>query len=249
MNYGWFHLKAIKIITPVMLAVLAGCSSTKIHLHANNLPKAERESIRHDLEVEGFSVLLQDNEPPSDHSVILFYPHEGIDRDLDAIDNVLDRYGLQAEHSFVIHETKLGVHEYTAGNIGVYLVPVGLQTNDTDRVRSVFPIAVTDAEFVSVDCGKVYVYEFYDDGQVTLNDFSLPMGEAALASGNWLSDSGVVTIVNHGEVFEYTKSQSHREYINSFGEHVVSYNITLRPNGYYRVPFGCTFKSTFAEAF
>ncbi|BFM20735.1 hypothetical protein [Gilvimarinus japonicus] len=244
-------MAVLKVCALIALSVLVGCSSTTVHLHAKNLPDVEQEAIRAGLEARGFSVKMRDNEPPSNNNAILYYPHDGIDADLQAIDAVLDANGLWAEHNYSVYTDKLGKHEYTAGNIGLYLVPEGVTTNasTSNRVRAVFPITVTDFEFVSTDCDTEYVYELFEDGSLVASDFSLPIGKAKLAALEWRETSDEITLSNSGEQFKYSKTESYKEYANLDSDHVITYNITLQPLGYYRVPYGCTFKSTFSEAY
>ena len=244
-------MKPLNICLLIALMLFLGCSNTTVHLHVKNLPDAEQESIRADLEKRGFLVKMRDNEPPSNNNLILYYPHRGIEDDLRAINDVLDVAGFTAESSYLVHTDKLGKHEYSAGNIGLYLVPKGYQRNPgvASRVRSVFPMTIVDYEFVSTDCDKDYVYEFFGDGTLELSDFSLPVGAAKLATLSWQVVGDNMVLTGDGETFTYKKSESHREHTSQYSEYVVTYNITLQPEGYYRVPFGCQYKSTFYESF
>src|SRR5690606_19365991 len=159
--------KALFLVSTMALDILSGCSSTTVHLHAGALSDAERNKIRTDLEEQGCSVKIRENEAPASSSVVLYYPHEGIEEDLRVIDDVLEANGLIAEHQYLTHTEKLGVHEYTAGNIGVYIVPEGQKREPASvRIRSVFPITVVGFEFGSTDCDKEYLYEFSYDGTV-----------------------------------------------------------------------------------
>lgn len=243
--------KVLLLVFTMALGILSGCSSTTVHLHADALSEVEQNNIRTGLEEQGFSVKMRENEAPASSSVVLYYPHKGIEEDLRAIDNVLDANGLIAEHRYLTHTEKLGVHEYTAGNIGVYIVPAGQKSEPTSvRIRSVFPITMVGFEFVSTDCDKEHLYEFSDDGTMVVSDLSLPLGEMDVATLSWQSPTDDTVIISSGdEDFEYKKSQSHREHFNDNNNHVVTYSLTLKPTGYYRVPFGCSYKSDFLEGF
>lgn len=244
-------MKALAFFILVAIVSLLGCSNTIVHLHANDLPKADQENIRTGLEEKGFSVLRRENGFPSEGNTILYSPHKGIEKDLRAIEEVLGNNGLKAERSYAIHTNKIGTHEYTAGNIGLYIVPAVRQEHAeaTTRVRSVFPITMTDAEFVSTDCPTEYGYQFEND-TVTVDDFSLAMDKTGIATLDWHHASDdIIVISNDGEQFKYKKTESHREYSNQYSHHIVTYHIWLRPLDYYRVPFGCTYKSTYTEAF
>ncbi len=243
-------IKTIKLSVFLLLFGLSGCSRTIVHLHADKLTAAEQEAIRAELQAQGFVVERQHNEPPAYRNLILYTPHDGIDNDLNAIDTILAAHGLSADHRYTPPSKQLGKHEYTAGNIGVYLVPAGFQPYSTHalQVRDTFPITETDADFISTDCDKVYVYELFDDGRAVANDFSLPVGQAALATGHWQSDEQSLTMEIKGKKFRYKKTRFHQEYATEHSDHVISYYILLEPDGYYELPFGCTFKSTFSEA-
>lgn len=232
------------------LGVLFGCSSTTIHLHADLLPEAEQEEIRRALEEQGFSVQSRDNEAPFERNIILYYPHNGIERDLRVIDDILESHGLNAEHSPAIHTNKIGTHEYTARNIGLYIAPHGLKKDPEVKsmVRSIFPMTMTDYEFISSGCEKEYVYQFFDDGTLEINDFSLAIDDEVIATMRWQDVDNVITIYNDSEQFTYKKTESHREHSSEHSRYVVTYNIMLQPIGYLRLPFGCTYKSTFFES-
>ena len=133
-------MKALAFFILVTLASLLGCSNTIVHLHANDLPKADQENIQAGLEEKGFSVLMRENEFPFEGNIILYSLHNGIEKDLRAIEDVLGYNGLKAERSYAIHTNKIGTHEYTAGNIGLYIVPAVRQEHAevVTRVRSVF---------------------------------------------------------------------------------------------------------------
>lgn len=238
--------KALLLVFTMALGALSGCSSTTVHLHADALSEVERNKIRTGLEGEGFSVKMRENEAPASSNVVLFYPHNGIEEDLRAIDNVLDANGLIAEHRYLTLTEKIGAHKYTAGNIGVYIVPEGQNSGpDSVRVRSVFPITMVGVEFSSTDCDKEYLYEFFDDGTMMIDDLSLTLEERELTRLNWQSVSGGMIIISDGdEEFEYKKTESHKD-----NKTEVFYHLTLQPTGYFRVPFGCTYKSSFWEGF
>ena len=194
---------------------------------------------------------MRDNESPSSGNIILYYPHKGIGEDLQAIDAVLAAHGLTAEHSYTIHKDKLGVHEYTAGNIGVYLVAADHSpAADFSLVRSVFPITMTEGEFISTDCDTEYLYEFSDDGRMVIADLSLSSGDMNIATLTWeASGDDRVLITSNGEVFEYQKSKFHKEGLRDGYKKMVEYFITLKPVDYYRLPFGCTYRNVFWEGF
>ena len=243
-------IKTLTLCFFLLFFGLSGCSRTIVHLHADKLTTAEQEAIRAELQAQGFIVERQHNEPPAYRNLILYTPHDGIDNDLSTIDTILAAHGFSADHRYTPPSKQLGKHEYTAGNIGVYLIPAGFQPYTTPalQVRNTFPITETDADFISTDCDKEYVYELFDDGRAIANDFSFPVGEAALATGRWQSNEESVTLNIEGKQFQYKKTRFHREYANEYSDHVISYYILLEPVGYYELPFGCTFKSTFSEA-
>ena len=243
--------KVLLLIFAMALGVLSGCASTTVHLHAESLSSNERDNLRAGLEAQGFQVKMRDNESPSSENIILYYPHKGIEEDLRAIDKVLGAGGLTAEHRYSIHTDKLGAHEYTAGNIGVYIVPEGSAVSaGSSLVRPVFPITITEGEFVSIDCESEYLYEFSESGTVKVADLSLPLSEMDVVKLEWksLSEEKVI-IMGDAEVFEYQKSKSHRKGFNDHHKQVVDYHITLKPVGYYRLPYACTYRNTFREGF
>src|SRR5690606_34008695 len=117
-------LSVISIIILATFVSLVGCASnTTVHLHANGLSEADRKNIRAGLEEKGFRVVERNNEAPSEDNAILYAPYSGLEKDLYAIENVLANHGLTAGRGFAIQTNQLGMHEYTAGNIGLYIVP------------------------------------------------------------------------------------------------------------------------------
>jgi hypothetical protein len=244
--------KTLASFISFVLVSLFGCSNTTIHLHANNMPEAEKENIRLSLEKQGFSVRMRDNESPSSGNIILYYPHEGIEEDLHAIDKVLEAKGLKAERGYAIHTEKLGKHEYTAGNIGLYIAPTGPQEQRPvkSRVRSIFPMTMTGYEFVSMDCEQEYLYEFFEEGKLAASDPAVPADEVEMLAFDWQSlPNDIIMISNGREQFKYKKIESHIEHSSEHSHYVVTYNIRLQPLDYYRVPFGCMYKSTYFESF
>ncbi|MDO3382461.1 hypothetical protein [Gilvimarinus algae] len=240
-----------RVIVVFFLLGLSACTRTTVHLHAGELPQTLQDGVKAGLESEGFKVSPRANAYPYDESVVLYFPHEGIDADLQAIDKVLTSHGLSAENRYTLYRDKIGKHVYTAGNIGLYLLPENAKAsfNEESRVRDEFPISESDAEFISTDCDIEYVYELFDDGRALVSDFSFPVGESTLARGTWQASENSVTLISDGEDFRYRKRTFHREYANQFSDHNISYHIILEPEDYYRLPFGCSYKSTFSEAF
>ncbi|MDX6847796.1 hypothetical protein SCD92_00400 [Gilvimarinus sp. SDUM040013] len=235
----------------LLLLGLLGCARTTVHMHAAELSKDVRDKVKTDLEAKGFKVALRDNEYPFTENAVLYFPHEGIEEDLDAIDEVLNENGLAANHRFTIYKDRIGKHVYTAGNVGLYLLPeeVKRSSGKTSRVRSEFPIDETDAEFISSNCNVEYVYELLEGDRALLSDFNLPAGKSTLARATWRVSDNSVIIVSDGEEFRYRKSTFHREHASQFSDYNVSYHIALEPEEYYRIPFGCAYKSTFTESF
>lgn len=235
----------------IFIWAIPSCSSTHIHLHANKLPHAQQITIREGLEEKGFKVHIRNNAPPSRDNVLLYYPHKGIQEELWMIDDVLAASGISAEHRYTIHKDKVGKHEYTAGNIGLYLLPSNNIKNNSNEppIRKQFPISESDAEFISSDCGARYTLELLEDGNALINNFNLPADESTLGKGTWQSNSDQILLQIQGETFKYDKSQHHRKAVNYANERVIKYHITLEANDYYRIPFSCTFQSTFTEAY
>lgn len=234
-----------------LLSVLAGCSTTIVHLHANGVPDADKESIRSGLEAKGFSVMERENEAPLKDNAIFYSPYKGLEKDLHAIENVLANNGLTAGRSFAIQTDHVGQHEYTARNIGLYIVPSvqAAPAETTSRVRAVFPITITGAEFASTDCSTKYGYQFHDNNTLSVDDFSQALHETEIATPNWeFAVDDIVVITHDNEQFKYRKTEVHREHSNEQSRHVITYNIWLQPIEYYREPFGCTYKSTYREA-
>jgi hypothetical protein len=242
---------AISLVTLCLVALLSGCSTTTVHLHANGVPEADKENIRAGLEAKGFAVLERDNEAPSKDNAILYAPYKGLEKDLHAIENVLANNGVTAGRSFAIQTDQLGKHEYTAGNIGLYIVPSvsQLPAERKSKVRAEFPITITDAEFVSTNCETEYGFQFSENGTLAVDDFTREIDATEIAKPDWSGKpDNIVFISNGNEQFEYKKSESHFEHVNEYNIHLVTYNIWLEPVEYYRVPFGCTYRSTYTEA-
>lgn len=242
---------AISLFTLFMVVLLSGCSTTTVHLHANGVPEADKQKIRAGLEAKGFAVVERDNESPSKNNAILYSPYKGLEKDLHAIENVLAHNGVTAGRGFAIQTDQIGKHEYTAGNIGLYIMPSVLQlpAERKSKVRAEFPITITEAEFVSTDCETEYGFQFSENGTLIVDDFTREIDATEIAKPDWSKKPDeIISISNGNEQFEYKKSESHREHVNEYNIHLVIYNIWLEPIEYYRVPFGCTYKSTYIEA-
>lgn len=235
----------------IFIWAIPSCSSTHIHLHADKLPHDQQITIRERLEEKGFKVHIRNNAPPSRDNVLLYYPHKGIQEELWMIDDVLAASGISAEHRYTIYKDRVGKHEYTAGNIGLYLLPRNSDwsTSNKSPLRKQFPISESDAEFISSDCDARYTLELLEDGNALINNYNLPTDESTLGKGTWQSNSDQILLTFQGEAFKYDKSQHHRKAVNYANERVIQYHITLEPSDYYRIPFSCTFQSTFTEAY
>lgn len=245
-------MKTPACLALILVAFLLGCSSTTtVHLHAVELPETDQEKIRTELENKGFSVITRKNELPLQSNAIFYSSHKGIEKDLKAIEDVLEKQGLKAVRSYAVQTNNVGRHEYTAKNIGVYLAAeVRREKSEVaSRVRSVFPLAMTDAEFVSTDCPTEYVYQF-DNKKVTVVDLSLPIDESDIATAEWQQTEDNAIVIFHGhEEFKYKKIKFHREHSTQYHRNVVTYTLLLEPLDYYRAPFGCTYKATYFEVF
>jgi len=246
-------MKVLLVVVLAGLGLLSGCTSTTVvHVHAADFSAADQAGIRADLEAEGFSVALRENESPVAGNAILYAFYPGVEKDLQTVENVLAEKGLFAERMYILPtDKKIGTHEYTAGNIGLYLVS-GLSKRVQDlpsRVRSEFPLTLTDAEFTTTDCSTKYVYQF-DLDRVTVVDLNLPLETSNIATASWhLADDDAVIVTYEQEVFRYRKMQTHQEYLTEHHSYAVRYYLWLEPLEFYRMPFGCTYRSSFWEVF
>lgn len=231
---------------------LCGCTNTTIHLHAQGVPDNELETIRLALEERGFVVKPRENEFPSSDSVILYAAYRGVEKELGTIEEVLTRHGLKVERRFAGRTNALGIHEYSPRNIGVYIASVSRQgmAPTKSRIRDVFPLSMTNAEFVSMDCEQEYLYDFYADGRLEISQLAIPVEEVETMTLRWHGSSeDMITLSDGAEQFEYRKIETVREHPGRYSLHVVTYNIFLQPLGHYQIPYGCGYKSTFFESF
>lgn len=244
-------MKALKIGILAAIAGLFGCSTTTVHLFATSLPGEVRKALRQGLEDQGFKVMSNDNEPPFSENIILYPPQKDIENELALIDQVLEKNGLRAKHSYAILSNDIGAHEYTAGNIGLYIFADELQKTpkSISYVNPIFPMTMVDYEFHSADCEKKYMIQFSTNETLTVNDFSLPIGQEVIAEARWKNDGNKITIFIGTESYQFAKSEAHREHASRYSQHVVTYSITLRPIGYFSHPLVCTYKSTYVEVF
>lgn len=256
-----------RLITLLFFAFmgLCGCSNTashlhpqeasdntRIHLHAQGVPDRKLRPIRKALEARGFVVRLRENELPSSNNLILYAAYDGVEEELSAIEKVLAQNGVRAGRRLAGRTNALGTHEYNPRNIGVYITSVSKQKNKVNksRIREVFPLSMTNAEFVSMDCEQEYLYDFYADGRLEISQLAIPVEEVETLTLRWYSSStDTITLSDGIEEFEYRKTESSREHPGRHSLHVVTYNIFLQPLGHYRIPYGCGYKSTFAESF
>lgn len=109
------------------LAGLFGCSTTTIQLFATSPPDEAQKVLRQGLKDQGFRVMSNTNEPPFSESIILYPPQNDIEIERALNDQVLEKNGLHAEHSYAIPSNHIGTHEYTIGNIGLYIFADGAQ--------------------------------------------------------------------------------------------------------------------------
>lgn len=229
-----------------------GCSNTRIHLHAEGLSDNELAIIRIGLEKRGFVVEHRENEFPSSDSVILYAAYRGVEKELSAIEEVLAHAGVRAERRYAARTNALGMHEYSPRNIGVYIASASRQNIESSksRIRDVFPLSMTNAEFVSMDCEQEYLYEFYDDGVLVISQLAIPVEEVETITLRWRAPSAdSITLSDGVEQFDYQKTESSKEHPGRHSLHVVTYNILLRPLDHYRIPYGCGYTSTFSEYF
>lgn len=226
--------------------------NTTIHLHAQGITERKLKSIHKALEERGFVVQPRENEFPFSESVILYAASDGVEGELDLIREVLAQNGVKARRRLAGRTNALGTHEYNPGNIGVYIASDAKRSiaQTRSRVRNIFPLTMTNAEFVSIDCEQEHLYDFYDDERLEISQLGIPVEEAAAVTLRWSDSSkGIISLSDGAEQFRYRKLESVREDPDRDGMHVVTYNLLLRPLGHYRIPYGCNYKSTFFETF
>lgn len=241
-------MKMLRTVCFTFLLLSLGCSSTTVHLHANHMSESKQKELSQSLKRQGFSVRMRENEAPVSGNIIIYYPQHGIEEDLHKIQLALAANGLTAEQSYM---AKVGKHEYTKENIGLYIANAGNSSVIPLKVRAEFPVTLTDVEFISVGCGQGYLYEFFENKKLSLTDMGAYQAEeeSATQSYNWTyAGNDVVVISSDKGQFSYTIAESHAEGTR-YGNPAVTYTIELEPMGYYPMPFGCNYLSDFFETF
>ena len=234
---------------------LWSCSNpTTIHLHPEALPPSHIASITEELANEGFVVEIEDNAAPAPGTTIIYSPQKNIEQQLDSIIEILKNHYLVVDQIFLKDSgggylEGLGSHTYTVGHIGVYVTGETGTVSSGAKIRSTFPIDMVGYEFVSSNCDVDYIYEFFESGDLVITNVSSLTEN--LGGYTWHQEDGSIAIHSTiGPQYKYTKSKDHSVYQNS--EHdleVVAYTIKLSPEGFYPLPYGCSYTATFKEAF
>jgi hypothetical protein len=237
----------------IIVAWLSGCSNTTIHLHPESLTQERTEEIVRALKREGLAVKIRNNRAPTSGNTLIYSPHEGIDAHLASIRKILSSHDMTLDQAFLRqyggHDgSSAGQHVYTEGNIGLYLASnADSEQSRGAKVRSVFPISIIGFEFASRDCDALYLYEFFESGDAVVTEIS--EADKELGEFSWSqSDAGIVTLSSGDTEYQYRKRETHSIH-QEFGHNIVTYVTELQPDGFYPMPYGCTYEATYTEAF
>lgn len=235
-----------KITLVILLFTIASCSvNPRIHLYYSDGATDKKQHLVSLLKEYDFNVKEFHNNAPDleEGNYVVYYPEKNTGKSAEYINLALRRAGL-SEAQMVPFRIGYGIgsHEYTKGNIGLYVVSenqisvehgeIPIQTGQSD-------VDFTEEQFGSKDCRDVFLIEFYDDGRaIFIYEESLKKH----SEGSW-EVLGSTLIIK--KLFGYSKFQIKTYTISKVGNTVTVTD--LLPANSKKAPFNCTYSTYFKE--
>lgn len=223
-----------------------GCTSNPlVHLYVTGESTNQKDALvtllgESDFKVKEFHASMPELE---DGNYIVYYPDRTTDETTEAINRALRQIGLPEGQSIPFRiGYGFGSHEYTKGNVGLYLVKKSSSSNSRKSIDSLpdeEAIEFTEEEFGSKGCNESFILDFYEDGKAYfIHENSLKK----YSEGKWRFDGSVLTIK---KLFNVSKFEVEKRMISLGGNSIPV--IDLIPMDNKNAPFSCTYSTYFKE--
>lgn len=227
------------ILLATMCAVV-GCTPTTIHLHDRHLPDEKVARVASALESAGFKVVVRENRHPAAllGSILLYRPEAHSQKQVDMVYEAVGQAGLSLNGAY---PTDVGMHSYTEGNMGLYLVDGDMVQVEWDAPGNPgVEFSITDFEPRSTDCETPVVFTFGSGGELVLRELS--GSDEKLRHLRWAKEGPATIAVfdsRHKYQFHYLRYQRQREYK---GREIRDYFVELEPVDFYPLPYACSYR-------
>ena len=189
---------ARKTALVISFLLLSACASNpKVHLYFDGNSQEQKHSLITQLKNNKFDV-HQSHTPPPDipqGNYIVYTPEDKSAHWISSINSTLSQLGMK-EANVVPFKIGSGIssHQYTAGNIGLYILNKDSKSQDARDI----PIAdtqnqidLTREQLGSKSCGKLKLMEFYEDGNVIVVDEE---SDKMIFKGKWVLTGNELSI-------------------------------------------------------
>ena len=227
---------------------IAGCSTNpRIHLYAAGEPTNQKDELisrlrDYNFKVDEFYATVPELEAGN---YIVYYPSKTSEQTTEIINLALRDVGLPEGQPIPFRiGSGFGSHEYTKGNVGLYLVnksntPSDVDVNDINESSSQESIDFTEEQFGSKGCNESFLIEFYGNGRAF---FIHEDSQKKYSEGRWDLVGNYLTIK---KLFGSSKFQVEKHMISLNGSELPV--IDLIPVGNKNAPFNCIYSTYFKE--
>ncbi|MDQ2075476.1 hypothetical protein [Marinimicrobium sp. ABcell2] len=235
-------MRRVILLLALMAPILTSCqlfqdNRTVVHLHPDGTEPSTVDYVRNLLEEGGYRVVMRSNTSPyRGHGSALVYGGGVLGRfEAYGIISHLEASGFVVPNVF---EREAQNHRYTAKNMGLYLDPGHVGEKGQAEEIPTEPLSVDDVEFAAIDCEQNFTAHFERDGSVVFFSGEGDLLETTL----WkLVDDQTLSVMG-GQGNQYEVLASARQQ-----EDGVRHIISLLPQGFYRLPYGCSYSGTLFE--
>lgn len=233
-----------RITLVILLLSIASCSvNPRVHLYYSDGSTDKKQQLvsllkEYDFDVTEFYNIAPDLE---EGNYIVYYPEKNTEKSAEHINLALLRTDLSEAQMVPFRiGNGIGSHEYTKGNIGLYIIKENSVAHDVieDKTSQSF-VDFTEEQFGSKDCRNAFQIEFYDDGRAIFIDEE---SSKKHSEGRW-ELLGSTLIIK--KLFGSSKFQV-KTYNVSIAENTVTVTDLLPVNSK-KAPFNCTYSTYYKE--
>jgi hypothetical protein len=233
-----------KLCYVFFILIASGCASSPIvHLYLSPQNPNLSDSLTNALVDNGLQVETPSSDIPSidPGNYIVYYPDTNTDKVIEDLNLIIRQYGLDDAQPIPFGlGGGFGSHEYTRGNIGLYLIKGEQNKSQPNSKPDAFPnMHFTEQDFGSKNCSKLFILEFHEESKLYIVEES---NQKKFGEGKWRVDQSELTIKRLFKSYNY-KIVEHTLMINGTKLAVTD----LIPVQNYKSPFGCAFSTYYQE--
>ncbi|WP_138527244.1 MULTISPECIES: hypothetical protein [Pseudoalteromonas] len=189
----------VKLYSIFFMFTLTACAPSTVHLHSYKVSEAKKNEIVMALRATGFKVLISERKPPllALGSFIIYPKDNGDNDDLVKILNIINEKGYSTG---LIAKNRVRNHEYwDSNNIGLYLVETDGLMSMQEQLAAEFAVDISEVEFTSTNCSKLYRLTFDKGGNARVNKIPLL----------WSRNGDTLSISQQGNRQQFTYSNKY----------------------------------------